>query len=241
MKEVRIERSKSCARCAGSGCEPGSKAEGCDYCGGHGQVVQAQGFFRVQTTCPACKGAGQVIRERCTTCRGSGQESEEVVLEVRVPAGVDTGMQLVLRGEGGAGSNGGPRGDLYVEIHVREHRLFRRDGKDLWCEVPISYTQAVLGTSVEIPLINGKNTLEVPPGTQPGEVIRLRAKGMPDPRGGRHGDLHVEMKVMVPKKLSPEHETLLRQLAEREQSEVHPHQKSWFDRVRKFFTGETEE
>lgn len=240
-KEIRIERTKTCARCAGNGCEPGSKPISCDYCGGHGQVVQAQGFFRVQTTCPACKGTGQVIRDRCTTCRGSGQESEEVVLDVRVPAGVDTGMQLVLRGEGAAGANGGPRGDLYVEVHVREHKLFKRDGKDLWCEVPISYTQAVLGTTVEIPLLTGRESLQIPAGTQPGDVIRLRAKGMPDPRGGRHGDLHVEVKVVVPKKLSPEHEELLRKLAEREQSEVHPHQKSWFDRVRKFFTGEHEE
>ncbi len=240
-KEIRVDRTKVCVRCAGSGCEPGSKPEHCDYCGGHGQVVQAQGFFRVQTTCPACKGAGQVIRERCTTCRGSGQEAEEVVIKVTVPAGMDAGMRLRVSGEGAAGMSGGARGDLFVEIHVRDHKLFRRDGKDLWSEVPISYTQAVLGTTVEIPTLSGRESLAIPPGTQPGEVIRLRAKGMPDFRGGRHGDLHVEVNVMVPKKLTPEHEAILRQLAEKEETEVHPHQKTWFDRVKKFFKGETEE
>jgi molecular chaperone DnaJ len=163
------------------------------------------------------------------------------VLKVKIPGGMDTGMQLRVPGEGAAGSNGGPRGDLFVEVHVRQHNIFRRDGKDLWCEVPISYTQAALGTTVEIPLINGKDTLTIPAGTQPGEVIRLRSKGMPDPHGGRHGDLHVEVKVVVPKKITPEHEALLRELAEREKNEVHPHQKSWFERVKEFFTGETEE
>jgi molecular chaperone DnaJ len=241
VKEVRVHRTKVCARCTGNGCEPGSKPEHCDYCGGHGQVIQSQGFFRVQTTCPACKGAGQVIRERCTTCRGTGQEPEEATVKVRIPAGLDNGIKVREPGEGSAGMNGGPRGDLFVEIHVREHKLFRRDGKDLWCEVPISYTQAALGTTVEIPTLNGREELAIPPGTQPGEVIRLRSKGMPDFRGGRHGDLHVEVKVVVPKKLTAEHESLLRQLAEREQSEVHPHQKSWFERMKEFFTGETEE
>jgi molecular chaperone DnaJ len=200
-------------------------------------VVQAQGFFRVQTTCPACRGAGRVIRHKCHVCRGSGFEEETVTLEVKVPAGIDTGMQLCLRGEGEPGPGGGPRGDLFVDIHVREDKRFKREGPHLICEVPLTYTQAALGAEVEVPLVEGTHTLQIPAGTQPGDVIRLRGKGMPDPRGGPPGDLHVVVQLVVPKKLDAEHEAALRKLAEIERTRVRPHEKGWLDRVKDLFIG----
>ncbi len=236
-KEIDVPRKKSCVKCSGSGSEPGHKPERCDYCGGQGQVIQSQGFFRMQTTCPACRGQGTIVRHKCNTCYGSGREDEKVSLNVKIPGGIDNGMQLCLRGEGEAGPNGGPRGDLYVDVHVRPHSVFKREGVHLLCEVPISYTQAALGSKIEIPLLEGKTDVELPPGTQPGEVIRLRGKGMPDPRGGRTGDLHIEVQLVVPKKLVPEHEAILRKLAEMEQAHVMPHQKSWFDKVKAMFAG----
>ena len=237
-KEIDIPRKKSCVKCSGSGSEPGHKPERCDYCGGQGQVIQSQGFFRVQTTCPACRGQGTIIRHKCNTCFGSGREDETVSLNIKIPPGIDNGMQLCLRGEGEAGPNGGPRGDLYVDVHVRPHSVFKREGVHLLCQVPISYTQAALGSKIEIPLLEGKTDVELSPGTQPSEVIRLRGKGMPDPRGGRTGDLHIEVQLVVPKKLGHDHEVLLRKLAEMEQANVMPHQKSWFDKVKTMFTGD---
>lgn len=234
-KVVEIRRKESCTTCDGSGAKPGSSADSCDYCGGHGQVVQSQGFFRVQTTCPACKGEGKVIRDKCSDCSGAGKIPETVKLDVKVPAGVDTGMTLRVSDEGEAGSLGGPRGDLYVEIHVREHQLFHRDGPDLICEVPISYTQAVLGAEIEIPCLEGKTQHYIYPGTQPGEVIRIRGGGMPDPRGGRSGDLQIHVILEVPKKIDSEQEALLRNLAELEHAAVSPHRSSFFDKLKEWF------
>ena len=240
-QELQVHRRKSCGHCGGSGAEPGYTPERCDYCGGQGQVVQAQGFFRVQTTCPACRGAGQVIRHKCNTCYGSGMEEESVRLQVKVPAGIDNGMQLCLRGEGDPGPQGGPRGDLYVDIRVREHKRFKREGTHLICEAPITYTQAALGAEVEIPLLSGRHRLTIPPGTQPGEVFRVRGEGMPDPRGGRKGDLHVQTRLVVPKKLEPEHEAALRALAEIERTQVQPHEKGWLEKVKDLFLGDDDD
>lgn len=234
-KTVEIRRKETCNTCDGSGAKAGSAADSCDYCGGHGQVVQSQGFFRVQTTCPACKGEGKIIRDKCSACNGAGKVADSVKLDVKVPAGVDTGMTLRLTDEGEAGSLGGPRGDLYVEIHVREHSLFHRDGPDLICEVPISYTQAVLGAEIEIPCLEGKTQHYIYPGTQPGEVIRIRGGGMPDPRGGRAGDLQLHVILEVPKKIDSEQEALLRDLAELEQAAVSPHRSSFFDKLKEWF------
>jgi molecular chaperone DnaJ len=241
-REISINRKKSCTHCSGSGCEPGTQPSTCDYCGGQGQVVQAQGFFRVQTTCPACRGAGHIIRHKCNTCYGSGREDHRVTLNVKVPAGVDSGVQLCLQGEGEAGPNNGPNGDLFVDITVKEHSIFRREGMHLLCKAPITYTQAALGTTIEIPLIEGKENLDIPAGTPPGEVFRLRGKGMPDPRDprGRKGDLHVEIELIVPKKLDEDHEQLLRKLAEIEKTQVTPHQKSWLEKLKGLFTGDEE-
>ncbi len=240
-KEVSIHRHKACDTCSGSGAAPGSKPETCEYCGGHGQVVQAQGFFRVQSTCPSCRGSGKVVRNKCDDCQGSGLIGEIVKRVITIPAGIDNGQSLCLRGEGEAGPNGGPSGDLYIEIRVKEHSLFHREGLHLICEVPISYSQAALGATIEIPLLVGRHELTIPPGTQPGEVFRVRGKGMPDPRGRETGDLHVEIEVVVPKKLSEDHEALLRKLAEYEKVEVHPHQKSWFEKLKEFVTGGAED
>ncbi len=240
-REVDVPRKKTCEKCSGSGSEPGHQPERCDYCGGQGQVIQSQGFFRLQTDCPACRGRGTIIRHKCNGCFGSGRVDEKVTLNVKVPAGIDNGMQLCLRGEGESGANGGPRGDLYVDVHVRPHSVFKREGVHLLCQVPVSYTQAALGSKIEIPLLEGKTNVELSPGTQPGEVIRLRGKGMPDPRGGRTGDLHLEIQLVVPKKLDAEHEAVLRQLATLEQANVMPHQKSWFDKVKALFTGDEDE
>lgn len=236
-KEIEIRRKKPCEQCEGSGAEPGHPPETCDYCGGHGQVVQSQGFFRVQTNCPSCRGSGKVVRHKCNACYGAGRQDEVVTRTVTIPAGIDTGQHLCLRNEGEAGMQGAPAGDLYIEVDVREHPIFHREGSHLLCEIPISYSQAALGATIDVPLINGSEKLKIPAGTQPGHQFQLRGKGMPDPRGRPPGDLHVEVQLVVPKKLSDEHRELLTQLAEHEQSEVHPHQKNWFERLKEFVTG----
>lgn len=237
-KEIKLKRNEHCSTCEGSGAKPGTSPVTCDYCGGRGAVERSQGFFRMQTTCPACHGEGRVVREKCEDCRGSGYERQDVNLEVNVPAGIDDGMQLCLRGEGEPGTPGAPRGDLYVDVNVKSHQMFERQGTHLVCRVPITYTQAVLGADVEIPLLEGKDTLTIPAGTQPNHMFRLKGKGLPELRSGYMGDLHVEVKIEVPKKLSEEQEELLRQLAELEHTEVSPHRKSWFEQLKEYFTGE---
>ncbi|MFN0051689.1 MAG: molecular chaperone DnaJ [Planctomycetales bacterium] len=231
-KMVEIERAELCSTCDGSGAKPGSRPDRCSYCAGRGQVVQAQGFFRIQTTCPACRGAGQVVRDKCPACAGAGREARRASLEVKVPGGVDNGMQLCLRGEGEPGNGGGPRGDLYCDVHVAAHELFERQGTNLACRVPISFSQAALGTEFDIPLLEGKHTLTIPPGTQPGEVIRLRGRGVPDPHTGRKGDLLVEVHVEVPRKVSGRLEELLRELADIEQKNVGTHHKSFLEKIK---------
>lgn len=235
-RTIEIQRHQTCRTCNGSGAKAGSSPVNCDYCGGAGQVVQSQGFFRVQTTCPNCRGAGTIIKDKCETCQGSGMEPEKVELEVRIPAGIDNDMQLCLRGEGDVGQNGGPRGDLYVDVHVKDHPLFEREGIHLVCQIPITFTQAALGTELEIPVLGGRESVKVPAGTQPGEVFRLRGHGMSDPRTGQAGDLHVEVQVEVPRKLDGEQERLLRDLAEHESANVSPHRKSFFEMIKECFT-----
>lgn len=232
---VEIDREELCTTCDGSGAKPGSKAETCAYCAGRGQKIEAQGFFRVQVTCPACRGAGEIVRDRCPQCSGAGRESKMVRLEVKVPPGVDNGMQLCLRGEGEPGDRGGPRGDLFCDIHVAEHPLFKRHGHDLVCTVPMSFPQAALGTTLEIPLLDGRQNLEIAPGAQAGDVIRLKGKGMPDPHSRRKGDLLVQIMVEVPRTLTPRQEELLRELAELEKKHVSPHQKSFFEKIKDYF------
>ena len=239
QKEVVIQRLELCDTCSGSGARPGTSPETCDYCGGNGQVLQSQGIFRVQTRCPACRGAGTTIRDKCDDCRGGGRQRKQVTIDVTIPAGVDTGMRLRVAGEGEPGEGGGPRGDLFVDLEVRPHPLFQRDGADLTYQIPLTYTQAALGTQVEIPLLEGSKSLEVPSGTQPGHVFELRGLGMPDPRGGRRGHLYVEVLVEVPHKVSGRREELLRELAELEQADVSPHRKSFYEKVKEYLAGQS--
>jgi len=241
-RELHISRREPCETCDGSGARPGSKTVSCSTCGGHGQVIQAQGFFRVQTTCPSCNGEGKTIANPCVDCSGSGRAMKDVVREVKIPAGIDNGMQLCLRGEGEAGAKGGPRGDLYVDIEVKEHPLFERDGMDLMCRVPVTYSQAALGAELEIPTLNGRRGFTLKPGTQPGTVTRIRGKGMPDPRTGRNvGDLLVEVQVEVPRNANGRQAELLRELADLEAADVMPERKSFFDQVKEFFAGSEDE
>jgi len=235
-KTVRFQRREICPRCNGTGAKPGVQPESCRYCGGRGQIVQRSGFISIQTTCPACRGAGVVIRESCPECRGEGAVFQQVQREVRVPAGVDNDVRLRLEGEGDASLQGGPHGDCYVFISVREHPFFRREGQHLICQVPITYSQAVLGAAIEVPTLEGHEELTIPPGTASGQVFRLRGRGMPDPRYRGRGDLLVEVVIDVPKRLSAEHERILRELAKIEHAEVMPRRKSFLEMLKTWFT-----
>ena len=234
-KEVSFRRRVACATCAGSGAAPGSKPETCATCGGRGQVIQSAGILRVQTACPRCHGAGQTISTPCGTCGGSGLESQRVQRSVDIPAGVDDGMRVRLTGEGEASPDGGPPGDCHLFVTVKPHSLFHRDGNDLILQLPVSYSQAALGAEIEVPTLDGPHQLRVPPGTHSGEVFTVRGQGVPDPRGGRRGNLKVQVLIEVPKKLSSEQEKLLRRLAELDHDTVLPHRKSFLDKLRDFF------
>ena len=238
-REVTFKRSTQCGTCDGSGAKPGTQPATCDYCGGAGQVIQSQGFFRVQSTCPACRGAGKMVKDACPDCRGSGRQPEEATEEIKIPAGIDDGMQLCVRGAGEASADGGSPGDLYVEVQVEPHPLYERQGSHLIVQVPVSYTQAALGATIEVPSLDGGALeIEIPAGTQPGETFRRRGEGLPDPRGGARGHLHVEVRVEVPMTLDAEHERLLRQLAELEDARVTPERRSFFDTIKGLFAGE---
>jgi len=235
-KTVEFSRHEACTDCDGSGAKPGSSRTRCSYCGGRGQVVQATGIFRVQTTCPSCRGAGSLIKDPCTKCRGAGFVMVKVRREVQIPAGIDDEMRVRLPGEGDPSPGGGVRGDCYCFVRVKEHALFHREGDHLVVRVPLAYTQAALGAEIEVPTLDGPHELKIPRGTPTGEVFRLRGKGMPSLRGRGAGDLHVQVNVEVPKTLSPEQEELLRKLAEQEHVEVSPHRKSFFEKVRDYFS-----
>jgi molecular chaperone DnaJ len=233
-KVVRFTRHAACETCSGSGARPGTHAEPCRYCGGKGRVVQSSGIFSLQTTCPSCQGAGQVIRDACSACHGSGYVQKKITRKVDIPAGVDDRTRLRLSGEGEPSPAGGPAGDCYCFLHISEHPLFQRRGQDLLCQVPINYPQAALGAVIEVPTLDGRENVTVPPGTQTGDTILLRGRGMPDPRHRGRGDLHVQVHIEVPKSLSPEHEATLRKLAEIENAHVTPIRKSFFEKLKEF-------
>ncbi len=237
-KVIEFDRHFACETCGGSGAKPGTRPERCPYCGGSGRVVQASGFFSLQTPCPSCRGDGRVIREVCPACRGTAYVPRHVSRKVPIPAGVDNGTQVRVSGEGEPSTSGGPPGDCYCLIHVKEHPLFHREGRDLVCHVPIGYSQATLGATIKVPTLNGAEQIEVPPGTQPGEVFTLRGRGMPDVRYRGRGDLHVQITVEVPKRLSDRHEQLLRELAEIENADVSPKRKSFFNKIKDLFHAE---
>jgi molecular chaperone DnaJ len=236
--EIQIPSLAECKTCAGSGAAKGSTPKTCDTCHGQGQVRVQQSIFTIQQPCPRCKGRGKIISNPCDTCFGQGRVRQEKSLPVTVPAGVDTGDRIRLNGEGEAGRNGGPAGDLYVEVRVRDHAIFEREGSHLSCEVPISFTTAALGGSVEVPTLNGEVILKIPSETQSGRVFRVREKGVRPVRGGAAGDLFCRVVVETPVSLSGEQKELLRKFQSTlEQGSHQPREQSFFEGVKKFFTG----
>ena len=212
--QLRIPRVESCEACSGSGAAPGTKPTSCPTCHGSGQVTFQQGFFSVARTCSHCRGSGRIVTEPCKTCRGQGQVPIERTLQIQIPAGVDNGSQLRIGGEGEPGALGGPSGDLYVVLRVADHAFFKRDGTHLVCEMPVGVTQAALGATIEVPTLDGgKAKLNVPEGTQSGTVLKLRGQGIPALGGRGRGDLHVLVRVVVPRHLSAEQRRLFEQLA----------------------------
>ena len=235
---IRVPTLVECGTCDGSGAKKGTSPVTCTTCGGHGQVRMQQGFFSVQQTCPRCHGTGKMITDPCRDCGGQGRVEEQKTLSVKVPAGVDTGDRIRLAGEGEAGVNGGPSGDLYVVVSVREHKIFQRDGKNLYCEVPISFADASLGGELEVPTLDGRVKLKIPDGTQTGKLFRLRGKGVTPVRGGSPGDLLCRVAVETPVNLTKRQRELIQELREtlqEEGSNQSPRAKSWFDGVKNFF------
>ena len=240
--EIDVPVLAACEDCDGSGAKPGTSASTCPDCGGAGQIRVAQGFFSLQQTCPRCRGAGQVISDPCTTCGGSGRQEKRKKLSVRIPPGVDTGDRIRLSGEGEAGFNGGPPGDLYVQVEVREHPIFTRDGRNLFCEMPVSFVDAALGGELEVPTLDGRVKLKVPAETQTGKIFRLRGKGVTPVRGGGVGDLLCKINVETPVNLNDAQKKLLRELKTSlgEGGAKHsPRETSWFQGVKDFFDGLT--
>jgi len=236
-KEVELEIPKHahCDTCDGSGARPGTSPIPCSTCGGHGQVQMSQGFFAVRRTCPSCHGSGKKIESPCISCGGTGRKRINKKLKVKVPAGVYHGAQVRVSGEGEAGSQGGPSGDLYIVIALKEHKIFERDGADLYCTMPITFPQATLGAEVEAPTLTGKVKIRIPAGTEGGRVFRLRGNGVPDVRTGQTGDLYVRVQIAVPKKLSAKQEECLRKFAEEAGDDVYPERSSFLGRVKDFW------
>ncbi len=238
--EIEIPRLMECETCHGSGAAKGSAPVTCDTCGGTGQMRIQQGFFQLQQPCSRCRGTGRIISNPCDTCLGQGRVRRTRKLSVKVPAGVSTGDRIRLGGEGEAGRNGGPAGDLYVEINVRPHPIFEREGDDLSCEVPLSFATAVLGGAVNVPTLEGEVSLKIPAETQSGRVFRLRGKGVKPVRGGSQGDLYCRVMVETPVNLSSEQRDLLRQFDDslRHDGRAHsPREQGFFEGVKRFFAG----
>ena len=235
-KEITFRRLHACERCDGSGAEPGSKRVTCPTCRGAGQIRRSGGIITFAQTCPTCGGSGQKIEKACTACRGEGRTAKTAKVNVRIPPGVDTGTRLRSSGNGEAGLAGGQNGDLYIVINVRQHELFERQDDDLFCEIPIKFTLAALGGTLEIPTLSGKASLKVPSGTQSGTTFRLRGKGMPSLRSRGHtGDQLVRVHVEVPTKLNSEEEKILKDFARVCGDADHPTGASWFEKAKKFF------
>ncbi|GIW79169.1 MAG: chaperone protein DnaJ [Gemmatales bacterium] len=234
-KTITIPREERCGECSGSGCKPGTRPALCQRCRGQGAVFVSQGFFRIQQTCRACGGRGHVITDPCPACHGNGRAVVQRSLTISIPPGVDTGTRIRHSGEGEAGDVGAPRGDLYCVIRVKEHPIFQREGDNLICQVPISFSQAALGGEIEIPTLEGKYTYNLKRGIQSGDVVVISGKGMPALRSGRRGDLLVQIIVETPKRLTKRQEELFRELAEIDKKHVAPQRKSFLEKLRSFF------
>jgi molecular chaperone DnaJ len=235
--KIKLPRQEFCEACNGTGAKKGTGVQNCQTCGGRGQLAYQQGFFSISRTCPDCRGAGQIVKERCPDCRGQGRLEREKTIELRIPPGVDTGTRLRVAGEGEPGPNGGPSGDLYVVLEVQEHPFFERRGADLYCTIPLSISQATLGTELQVPGLNGDEKLKIPEGTQSGSVFRIKGKGLADPRGGGKGDLYYHVRVLTPTKLTREQRKLMEQLGCTIQVENKPADRnsSIFDKVKDIF------
>jgi molecular chaperone DnaJ len=235
--KIRLPRLEFCEACNGTGAKKGTGVVACVTCGGRGQVHYQQGFFTISRTCPDCRGAGQIVREACPDCRGQGRIERTRTIDLRIPPGVDSNTRLRVPGEGEPGENGGPPGDLYVVLEVRTHPYFERRNADLYCTVPVTVAQAALGAEIKVPGLNGEETVKIPEGTQTGEIVRLKGKGLPDPHGGGKGDLYVNIHVVTPTKLTRDQRRLLEQLGATLPVENRPAQRdsSLFDKVKDIF------
>ena len=234
-KTIEVPRHETCPSCSGTGARVGTRPVPCSYCKGRGQVQQTSGFFSIRTTCPRCRGRGEIVESPCPACDGTGHTLKKVTIDISIPKGTDDGTTFRLAGQGEPGHNGAARGDLYCHVRVKPHRFFERRGDDLYCLVPISFAQAALGAHIKVPTIEGKTaSLTVPRGTQSGAMLSMRGMGAFGPRGGR-GSQIVQVVVEVPRKLTGEQEELLRRYAETEDINVTPHRKSFLENIKKYF------
>ena len=234
-KEITFNKLDGCGSCSGSGQEPGSKVKPCPTCGGRGQVVSSRGFFSIAQTCSRCAGAGRIAEKPCRECRGTGRREKRASVKIRIPAGVDSETRLRVSAAGEGGVRGGPGGDLAVVLHVKSHEIFERQGDDLFCEVPVNFVQAALGSEIQVPTLGGKAQLKVPAGTQPGTVFSIKGKGIKNVQGYGFGDLHVRVLVEVPTRLNATQKAKLQEFGELCDGEVNPIAKSFFEKAKNFF------
>ena len=237
--QIRIPSWDDCDTCHGTGAKPGTSAKTCSTCNGSGVVQMRQGFFSVQQTCPHCHGSGKIIPDPCTTCHGQGKVKKHKTLEIKIPAGIDDGMRIRSSGNGEPGRNGGPPGDLYIEIHIRKHDIFERDGDDIHCQVPVSITKAALGGEIAVPTLGGKATIDIPEGTQHGKTFRLRGRGVKGVRSSVPGDLYCHIAVETPIKLTEHQRKLLKELDEsfaKGGNKHSPNDQGWFEKAKAFFS-----
>jgi molecular chaperone DnaJ len=234
-KEIEIQKLDTCDKCQGSGAEPGSRTINCPACGGRGQVISSRGFFQVSQTCPRCRGAGQIIEKPCRQCQGEGRLEKMSRIKLKIPAGIADGSRLRSSRNGEAGTRGGPHGDLYVVIHIKEHKIFQREDDNLYCELPIPFSSAALGGEVDVPTLEGKAHLKVPAGTQSGQIFKLRGKGIVNVNGRERGDLLARLIVEVPTRLNAEQRQKLEEFAALCGEENTPMRKSFFERAKEFF------
>jgi molecular chaperone DnaJ len=235
--KIRLPRQEFCEACNGTGAKAGTGVTACETCRGHGQLHYQQGFFSISRTCPQCQGAGRVVREKCPECRGKGRIERTRTIDVRIPPGIDSDTRIRVTGEGEPGNNGGPAGDLYIVLEIKEHAFFDRRGPDLYCTIPVSFSQAALGAEIAVAGLNGDEQISIPEGTHTGSIIRLKSKGLPDPHTGSRGDLYISVRVITPSKLTREQRRLLQQLGETLPVENRPAERnsSFFDKVKDIF------
>ena len=233
-KTIELRRNETCAGCGGSGAEPGTSPVTCPYCRGYGEIQQSQGFFTLRTTCSQCRGEGTIIQSLCKECRGSGKVPKKRDIKVEIPPGIEEGTQVRISGEGEPGVNGGPPGDLYCFIHVAPHPIFQRHGDEILIEVPIGFSQAALGAEIEVPTLGGKEKIKIPRGTQSGDVLKLKGKGLPNIDGYGRGDQLVRVLLETPRKLTKRQEELLREYAKLEEINISPQRKNFFEKIKAF-------